>query len=120
VAAAAAVAAGLAAVVGLVRLIRSGAPGLDPIRSPRPHGGGFVRLNLLACHLASVAWLLAQPAGLPLWGLLPAVGGWSLGLALWAAPAWEAREERGTRAGTPRGGRDGDGDPAARAGDAAG
>ncbi|WP_261559532.1 UbiA family prenyltransferase [Frankia tisae] len=81
-AAAAAVLAALVATAGLVRLIRSGAPGLDPIRSPRPHGGGFVLANLLACQLASVAWLLTEPAGLPLWALLPAVGGWVVGLPL--------------------------------------
>lgn len=82
IAAAAAVLAALVATAGLVRLIRSGAPGLDPIRSPRPHGGGFVLANLLACQLASVAWLLTEPAGMPLWALMPAVGGWVVGLPL--------------------------------------
>ncbi|KQC35331.1 MULTISPECIES: UbiA family prenyltransferase [unclassified Frankia] len=81
-AAAAAVLAALVATAGLIRLVRSGAPGLDPIRSPRPRGGGFVLANLLACQLASVAWLLTEPAGLPLWALLPALGGWAVGLPL--------------------------------------
>ncbi|EIV93043.1 UbiA family prenyltransferase [Frankia sp. QA3] len=81
-AAAAAVVAALVATAGLVRLIRSGAPGLDPIRSPRSRGGGFVLVNLLACQLASVAWLLTEPAGLPLWALVPALGGWAVGLPL--------------------------------------
>jgi 4-hydroxybenzoate polyprenyltransferase len=79
-AAAAAVLAALIATAGLVRLVRSGAPGLDPIRSPRPRGGGFVLANLLACQLASIAWLLTESAGLPLWALLPALGGWAVGL----------------------------------------
>ncbi|WP_055750930.1 UbiA family prenyltransferase [Frankia sp. AvcI1] len=79
-AAAAAVLAALVATAGLIRLVRSGAPGLDPIRSPRPRGGGFVLANLLACQLASVAWLLTEPSGLPLWALLPALGGWAVGL----------------------------------------
>ncbi len=81
-AAAAAVLAALVATAGLIRLVRSGAPGLDPIRSPRPRGGGFALANLLACQLASVAWLLTEPAGLPLWALLPALGGWTVGLPL--------------------------------------
>ncbi|MCM3926009.1 4-hydroxybenzoate polyprenyltransferase, partial [Frankia sp. AiPs1] len=78
-AAAAAVLAALIATAGLIRLIRSGAPGLDPIRSPRPRGGGFVLANLLACQLASIAWLLTGPTGLPLWALLSALGGWAVG-----------------------------------------
>lgn len=79
-AAPAAVLVALVATAGVARLIRSGAPNLDPIRSPRPRGGGFVLGNLLACQLVSVAWLLTGPAGLPLWALVPAAGGWAVGL----------------------------------------
>jgi len=75
-AAGAAVAVGLAAVLALARLLRTGAPGLDPIRPLGPRGSGFVRLNLLACHLASAAWILGRPGGPSPWALLPAAAGW--------------------------------------------
>ncbi|MCK9894143.1 4-hydroxybenzoate polyprenyltransferase [Frankia sp. AgB32] len=107
VAAVGALAAGLAGTVRLVRLIRSGAPGLDPIRSARARGGGFVRLNLLAVHLACVGWLLADPGGRLSGGLALALGvallagaaGWSFVLARWSAAALVGRDDGGPRPG---------------------
>ncbi|MCL9760420.1 4-hydroxybenzoate polyprenyltransferase [Frankia sp. AiPa1] len=86
VAACAALTAALVAAIGLVHLLRSGAPGLDPIRSPSPHGGGFAVVNLLACHLAAVAWLLTSPGDRPWWTSAPVMAGWVLAALVWARP----------------------------------
>ncbi len=101
VAALAAVAAGLAGAAGLVRLLRSGAPGLDPIRSARARGGGFVRLNLLAVHLGCVAWLVSGSGGLLPWVPLALAAGWSLALARWSAVVRAERENPVPRAPGP-------------------
>lgn len=87
-AACSALAAALVAAIGLVHLLRSGAPGLDPVqrRPPSPPGAGFTLMNLLACHLAAIAWLLTTPGALPWWTSPPVLVGWALTAAMWVRP----------------------------------
>ncbi|MCM3883315.1 4-hydroxybenzoate polyprenyltransferase [Frankia sp. R82] len=85
-AACSALAAALVAAIGLAHLLRSGAPGLDPVHRSSPPGGGFALVNLLACHLAAIAWLLTTPGDLPWWTSPPILVGWTLTAALWARP----------------------------------